>query len=166
MRASIYTRKGDLGQTGLFSGKRVKKNDRVMEAIGTVDELNAQIGAAITQIKNKEAREKLDRVQRNLFVVGSGLAGYGEPKLGDEVDKMEEEIDRMWAGMPPLKNFILPRGQLHLARTVARRAERAVIVAKGKFAWQYLNRLSDYLFCLARWVNYKAKIRETVWKST
>ena len=157
----IYTKKGDYRQTGLFSGKRVGKHDKLIEAIGTIDALNAQIGVI------KEERIRLQKIQNDLFAIGSKLAGYETRlNLDKRVEEMEAEIDLMWAKLPPLKNFVLPRGQLHLARTVARRAERAAVAAKGKFAWQYLNRLGDYLFCLARWVNYKAKIKETVWRSS
>lgn len=160
----IYTKKGDGGETGTFDGKRVAKNDKLIEAIGAVDELNAQIGA-INGIKRK-----LEIIQNDLFGIGARLAGY-EAKLDLEkrVAEMEQEIDRMWRKLPPLKNFVLPSGQLHLARTVARRAERAVVALGDSGHGQndvkkYLNRLSDYLFCLARWVNWKNKIKETVWR--
>lgn len=153
---AIYTKKGDRGQTGLFDGRRVPKDDAVIEAIGAVDELNAAIGAASDQ---------LTEVQNDLFSIGSKLAGY-ETKLDLEkrVTEMEAEIDKLWKKLPPLRNFILPRGQLHLARVVCRRAERAAVAAKAEFAYQYLNRLSDYLFCLARWVNFKGRKKETVWR--
>ncbi len=154
---AIYTKKGDRGQTGLFDGRRVPKDDAVIEAVGAVDELNAAIGAAT---------DKLGDVQKDLFAIGSQLAGY-KPKVDLEkrVAEMEKEIDKMWGKLPPLRNFILPRGQLHLARVVCRRAERVVVRAKAEFAYQYLNRLSDYLFCLARWDNFKKKKPEVVWKA-
>lgn len=156
----IYTKKGDRGQTGLFDGRRVSKNTALIEAIGAVDELNATIGAAT---------DKLTDVQSDLFAIGATLAGlpttdYGLQRLEKRVAEMEKDIDRMWGKMPELRNFILPRGPLHLARTVCRRAERAVVAAKAEFAYQYLNRLSDYLFCLARFNNFKAKKKETIWK--
>ncbi len=155
----IYTKKGDRGKTGLFDGQRVAKDTAVVEAIGAIDELNAAIGAT-------SLAKKLEGVQRDLFSLGSRLAGY-ESKLDLEsrVAEMEKEIDRMWKKLPPLKNFILPRGELHLARAVCRRAERAVVAANATFAYQYLNRLSDYLFCLARWVNFQKKKPEVLWKS-
>ncbi len=156
---TIYTKKGDRGETGLFDGRRVSKNAALVEAIGAVDELNAHLGLAVAQAKF------LERVQNDLFSIGSKLAGY-ETKLDLEsrVVAMEKEIDKMWQKLPPLRNFILPRGQLHLARVVCRRAERAVVAAKAEFAYQYLNRLSDYLFCLARFVNFKTKKKEILWK--
>ncbi len=152
----IYTKKGDRGETGLFDGRRVAKNDALIEAIGSVDELNATLGL----IKNK----KLEKIQNELFSIGAVLAGT-ELKIDLEkrVMEIEQEIDRMWKEMPPLKNFILPFGQTHVARTVCRRAERAVVRAKAKFCWQYLNRLSDYLFCLARYENFKNKKAEVIW---
>lgn len=153
---AIYTKKGDRGQTGLFDGRRIPKDDAIVEAIGAMDELNAQIGLAGVNLKN---------IQEDLFAIGSRLAGY-ETRLNLEsrVKELEKEIDKMWGELPPLRNFILPRGQLHLARAVCRRAERAAVTAKAEFAYQYLNRLSDYLFCLARFVNFKAKKKEILWK--
>lgn len=152
----IYTKKGDRGKTGLFDGRRVPKNDALVEAIGAVDELNAAIGAAT---------QKLSEVQSDLFAIGSQLAGYKTKRdLEKRALELETEIDKMWKKMPPLKNFILPRGQLHLARAICRRAERATVAAKAEFAYQYLNRLSDYLFCLARFVNYKSRKPEVIWR--
>ncbi|MBI4099472.1 cob(I)yrinic acid a,c-diamide adenosyltransferase [Candidatus Microgenomates bacterium] len=156
----IYTKKGDRGQTGLFDGRRVAKNDAVIEAIGAVDELNATIGAATV---------KLTGIQNDLFAVGSQLAGYKtKVDLEARTKWLEAEIDRMWKEMPPLTNFILPRGQLHLARSVCRRAERALVAVSGQQladSLKYLNRLSDYLFCLARYVNYQSRKPEVVWKA-
>lgn len=150
----IYTKKGDLGETGIFSGKRVPKSNALIEAIGAVDELNAEIGMI-------EGREK---IQEDLFAIGGILAGSkSKVDLDGRVREMETEIDKMWGKMPPLKNFILPRGQIQVARAVCRRAERAVVRAKARFCWQYLNRLSDYLFALARFVNFKSGEKETVW---
>lgn len=177
-RASIYTRKGDSGETGLVDGMRVPKSDVLIEAIGVVDELNAQIGVAITQIQDTRLKvqvRKLEEIQGDLFAIGAQLAGYQDnrkivnsQKWERRVEMMETEIDQMWGEMPPLKNFILPRGQIHLARTVCRRAERricAVPIIHNTYPMilVYLNRLSDYLFCLARWVNFKAGEKETIW---
>ena len=163
----IYTKKGDKGETGLFDGKRVSKDDLQIEAIGLIDELNCAIGLVI---KNKNLQE----IQSELFELGGSLAG-AESKVDWEkrIKFFEQEIDQMWKEMPPLSNFILPQGQLHFARAVCRRAERAVIksmksinsIKKQGQIIKYLNRLSDYLFCLARWRNFKDGVKETVWKS-
>ena len=142
----------------MFAGSRVAKNSPLVEVIGAIDELNAVLGTV-------KGEAKLEEIQKDLFAIGSKLAGY-ETRLDLEkrVRELEAEIDMMWKNLPPLKNFILPRGELHLARAVCRRAERAAVTAKVEFAYQYLNRLSDYLFCLARWENFKKKRKEIVWK--
>lgn len=169
----IYTKKGDRGETGLFNGKRVAKTDAIIEAIGSVDELNAQIGVV------KNPSRFLDKIQNDLFAIGSILAG-AEMKidLAKRVEEMEKEIDGMWGKMPPLKNFILPTGQVHVARAVCRRAERSVVFLATRTQnpaspagrlepiLKYLNRLSDYLFCLARYENWKRGIKEVEWKAT
>ena len=154
----IYTKKGDKGETGLFDGKRLSKNDAFIETIGEIDELNCAIGLV-------EEDKNLQKIQQDLFEIGGKAAGFDSKiNLEERVKFFESEIDRMWQRMPPLKNFILPNSQLHLARVVCRRAERAAVRAKlAPEILKYLNRLSDYLFCLARWVNFKSKIKETVW---
>lgn len=175
-KASIYTRKGDFGETGIWSGKRFPKSDTLIEAIGSIDELNATIGVVIESL-SRQSKEKLEQVQRDLFGIGAQLAGYQGTEsraqgLERRVEEMEEEIDKMWGKMPPLRNFILPRGQLHLARTVCRRVERSVIKAIKQLPsnsikmsiLKYTNRLSDYLFCLARWENFRKRKKEVVWK--
>lgn len=155
---SIYTKTGDRGETGVFGGKRLPKDDVLIEALGSLDELNAALGLAV------EETPELVAVQKDLMAICSRLAGY-EIKL-PETEKLEREIDRMWEEMPELSNFILPNSQLFWIRAVARRAERAVVRAKIKDekVLKYLNRLSDYLFCLARWVNWRAGEKETVWR--
>mgnify|MGYP001610769036 CR=1 FL=1 len=169
----IYTKKGDKGETGIFNGKRVSKSDALIEAIGAVDELNATLGVAVGEIKNQKSKIKIaiQKIQSDLFAIGARLAG-AEIKidLGKIVLEMETEIDQMWGEMPPLKNFILPSGQIHLARTVCRRAERRVVSLVTRTynlepVVRYLNRLSDYLFCLARFVNFKTGVKEKVWMS-
>ncbi len=167
---SIYTKTGDRGETGIWGGKRVAKDSALVEALGSIDELNAQLGIVLAQIKNKKIKQDVEKIQQDLFSIGSAIAGF-EGKtdwLEERVKYFEEEIDRMWEALPELNNFILPGGsemgaRLHLARTMCRRAERMVIGAKQDKAVKYLNRLSDYLFCLARWVNWKTGIRERKW---
>jgi cob(I)alamin adenosyltransferase len=180
----IYTRTGDQGETGLFGGQRVAKNHPRVAAYGEVDELNAHLGVCLACCDNDEIGELLVRLQNELFVVGGDLATPAE--AGDHVGRrtvprvtegmvaeLETQIDRFEDATPPLKTFILPGGtalaaQLHLARVVCRRAERAVITASGKEqlnpdAAVYLNRLSDLLFTLARAANHRALQPETPW---
>jgi len=158
----IYTKKGDKGKTGLIDGTRVSKSDALIEAIGSVDELNAQLGVSSFKFKS------LKTIQSDLFSIGSQLAGYKTKiDLEKRVLEMEEEIDKMWREMPPLKNFILPSGPIHVARAVCRRAERRIVAVSSKqlaVSIKYLNRLSDYLFCLARWVNFKSGKKDVLWR--
>jgi cob(I)alamin adenosyltransferase len=183
----IYTRTGDQGETGLFGGGRVMKNHPRVSAYGEVDELNAALGVCVACCEDQEMRRLLERLQADLFVVGADLAAPGEE--GERVGKkpvlrvsegmaaaLEALIDQYEEGVPPLSTFILPGGtplaaQLHLARAVCRRAERAVIAASGKENLNpevvvYLNRLSDLLFTLARAANHRADQAETPWVPT
>jgi cob(I)alamin adenosyltransferase len=172
----IYTRTGDAGTTGLVDGSRVSKADARLAAIGEVDEANSAIGVAIASLADADVRAALLRIQNDLFDLGADLA---TPSLGNggddfepsemvlrivpaQVARLEAEIDAMNADLPPLTSFILPGGAaatLHVARAVARRAERAV-VAMGAIAnpqaLAYLNRLSDFLFVACRHVNKSA----------
>lgn len=179
----IYTRTGDEGTTGIFGGDRVLKSHPRIEAYGTVDEANSVIGVALSALGDdaafERAREVLFRVQSDLFVLGADLATPAEAKpfvpriTPSMTTALEQDIDAFEADLPPLKHFILPGGhaaaaQLHLARTVCRRAERlAVEAAPGErfnaHALVYLNRLSDLLFVMARWVNARAGGGETEW---
>lgn len=182
----IYTRTGDNGETGLFGGQRVRKDHVRVAAYGEVDELNALLGVCAAQGDDAELRELIERLQGELFVVGADLATPQEE--GDSVGRrtvprvsegmaaaLEALIDQFEEGVPPLMNFILPGGtplaaQLHLARAVCRRAERAVLTAAGREtlnpeALVYLNRLSDLLFTLARAANHRAGHPETPWRS-
>jgi len=167
----IYTRTGDAGTTGLVDGSRVSKADARMQAIGDVDEANSAIGLAIASLEDAELRAALARIQNDLFDLGADLATPGEDFTPSEmtlrivpaqVARLEVEIDAMNADVPPLRSFILPGGAaaaLHLARAVARRAERsAVAVGDGlnPQALIYLNRLSDFLFVACRVVNLRA----------
>jgi cob(I)alamin adenosyltransferase len=175
----IYTKGGDKGETSLGSGARVAKHDPRVEAYGTVDEANATIGLARLHTKGK-ADQMLARIQNDLFDLGADLcvpeekrAGKGKSGAGAlRVDaaqtlRLEREIDAMNAHLAPLNSFILPGGSaasahLHLARTVVRRAERVVTALATREtvnpeAVRYINRLSDHLFVLARWLNRKGR---------
>ena len=179
----IYTRTGDRGETGLFGGGRVRKDDPRVEAYGEIDELNACLGAAAAAVDDPQVQAWIRRIQDELFVLGAELATPDPeavkrqivPVSKDAVSAMEAWIDRLDAEVPPLKNFILPGGHpaaahLHVARTVCRRAERRVLTFSDSAAVReevivYLNRLSDLLFVLARGVNHRAKIEEPIWNA-
>jgi cob(I)alamin adenosyltransferase len=181
----VYTRGGDGGETALAGGQRVPKDAPRIEAYGTVDELNACVGAARAAVRDMAARVgELDaillRVQHELFNLGSMLATLPEdlhPRqarvTAAEVAQLEAEMDRMNGEVPPLRSFVLPGGNrleaaLHVARTVCRRAER-VTVALGRVesvppeAVRYLNRLSDALFVWSRWASHVLGAPETLW---
>jgi cob(I)alamin adenosyltransferase len=164
----IYTRTGDNGTTGLVDGSRVAKHDPRMQAIGDVDEANSTIGMAMAGIADDRLRAQLAHIQNDLFDLGADLATPGEDFTPSEmvlrivpaqVAWLEQAIDAMNAGLPPLTSFILPGGaaaSLHVARAVARRAERSATVlgtAANPQALAYLNRLSDFLFVACRWLN-------------
>lgn len=182
----IYTRGGDEGETGLFGGDRVSKTDPRVRAYGTVDELNAALGLALA-LDDGEAldRERVAEVQADLFAVGARLAAARPeravergsiPRLPESrVEELEAWIDELQAELPPLDAFILPGGrpagaQLHVARTVCRRAERTLtplLEAQpelGEVVFPYLNRLSDLLFVLARAANHRAGAAERTWR--
>jgi len=176
----IYTKTGDEGKTGLFAGARVRKDDVRIEAYGTVDELNAALGVARSERLPPEIEQTLERVQSELFSVGAELATpepgkHGMSLVGEsQIELLEKAIDRLEAGLPPLKHFILPAGSrggalLHLARGVCRRAERRVVTLAGNAEIsteiiRYLNRLGDYLFVAARFANQEAKAVERKWQ--
>jgi len=171
MRISkVYTRTGDEGQTSLGTGERVSKSSPRVCAYGEVDELNSFLGLARTKIADPELLKLLERIQNELFVLGADLA-VPQPDAGDrqrrisaaEIENLEQTIDRYNETLPPLQEFILPAGNeagavLHVARAVARRAEREVVrLAQSEkinpHVLVYLNRLSDLLFVLARVAN-------------
>jgi cob(I)alamin adenosyltransferase len=179
----IYTKTGDQGETGLFGGPRVRKDSPRIEAYGTVDELNAMLGAARVDTAELDASldELLARVQNDLFDLGAELATPQAEKhrraiSAAQITELEQAIDRYEERLPPLREFILPGGcpaaaQLHLARTVCRRAERLVVTlsaAPGEsvsdHAIIYLNRLSDLLFVLARVANQLAGEADVAWQ--
>lgn len=178
----IYTRRGDAGQTDLFGGERVGKDDARVESYGQVDELNAFVGAALAVSDQADLVDFGRRIQSALFDLGSFLAtpdaAHREkasvPEVGEsEVAALETEIDRLEAELEPLKTFILPGGTpaaaaFHVARTVCRRAERSCVQLDareplGGFALRYLNRLSDLLFVMARVENRRADVADVPW---
>jgi cob(I)alamin adenosyltransferase len=176
----IYTRTGDDGTTGLGSGERRRKDDLRVEAYGTVDEANAALGLArLATADDPEIVATLDamlsRIQNDLFDLGADLCtppsdtppAYEPLRIvEDQVDRLEREIDQLNADLAPLRSFVLPGGTkaaaaLHLARTIARRAERLMVALAaeepvGAPALKYVNRLSDFLFVASRYVNHKA----------
>ncbi|MEX2585357.1 MAG: cob(I)yrinic acid a,c-diamide adenosyltransferase [Balneolaceae bacterium] len=176
----IYTKKGDDGNTALFGGGRVPKHDPVIEACGTVDEINSLLGNALAESPTPPVGETLRQLQHQLFILGADIATPPEAKnridrIGDRhIHRLEEMIDQANQELPPLKHFILPGGNpsaatLHLARSVCRRAERAVSAAREQEILSaeiliYLNRLSDLLFVLARYENLNTGTEETLWK--
>jgi cob(I)alamin adenosyltransferase len=180
----IYTRLGDSGETSLAGGQRVGKDSLRIECYGTVDELNAIIGMARESARQPQQLAPLAailrRVQHELFNLGSILATLPEdvhPKQArittSEIDQLEREIDSMNEVLAPLRSFVLPGGsrintELHLGRTVCRRAERAVVALSRiepvpPECVRYLNRLSDALFVWSRWANHALGIEETLW---
>jgi cob(I)alamin adenosyltransferase len=178
----VYTRRGDEGETGLVGGQRVRKDSPRIECYGTVDELNSFIGMARVSVEEFPALHELaailKRVQHELFNAGSILATLPadvhpkQPRVTEaEVVRLETEIDRMNAPLPPLRSFVLPGGsranaELHVCRTICRRAERlcASLADADRDTLKYLNRLSDALFVWSRWVNHKLGIAETLWE--
>ncbi|MFN6962034.1 MAG: cob(I)yrinic acid a,c-diamide adenosyltransferase [Rhodocyclaceae bacterium] len=173
--SKIYTRTGDAGTTGLGDGSRVTKDAPRIAALGEVDELNAVIGLLLCEELPNEVRTLLLGVQHDLFDLGGELSVPAAAFLKDtQPTRLEEAIDRFNAELAPLEEFILPGGTraaalAHLARTVCRRAERAVVsLARSENvsapARQYLNRLSDLLFVLARWLNHHAGHGDVLWQ--
>lgn len=177
----IYTKTGDDGSTSLFSGGRVLKAHLRVEAYGTVDELNSVIGVVRAAHPHPESDGWLAQVQRQLFHLGADLATPLDSKSDwvvrvkpEQIQWLEAIIDRMTAELPALTSFILPGGspaaaQMHIARTVCRRAERLAVALRehedlSEQVVPYLNRLSDFLFTLARWENMQAGISEDKWE--
>ncbi len=179
MSTKIYTKTGDDGTTGLFGGARLPKHDIRIEAYGTVDEFNSTLGFLMTFIDDHEILLLLQMIQSRLFTVGSNLASDPSkdmitPDLKEEdLLTIEASIDQMQTSLPELKHFILPGGSqaisaAHLARTVCRRAERRCVALAFESQVDpliilYLNRLSDYLFVLARYIGHQNNIEEIRW---
>ena len=183
MGTKIYTKTGDKGTTALIGGTKVPKNDLRIETYGTVDELNSWIGLINDQLTEKTLKDELKEIQDRLFTIGSSLATDGEKepkmKLPDlkeaDITNLEQKIDGMTDQLPPMKSFILPGGHvtvssIHIARCVCRRAERLTVNMQQHQLFvdpkliQYLNRLSDYLFTLARFVAQLLGAAEVPWK--
>jgi cob(I)alamin adenosyltransferase len=172
--SKIYTRTGDKGVTGLGDGSRVDKDSLRVEAYGTVDELNSAVGFVLSADLPADVRDSLTRIQHELFDLGGELCMPGTTLIPDRyVDTLEKDLDRFNEDLPPLKDFILPGGseaasRCHLARTVARRAERRVVSlardeAVNDATIRYLNRLSDLLFVVARVLARRDGGSEVLW---
>lgn len=179
----VYTRTGDKGETSLVGGVRIKKSDIRLEAYGTVDELSAQLGMLVAMMEEGEERQFIIRVQNNLFNVCTHLATdqsqtplYPSAHLAEgEIPQMEGHIDKLMKMLPERQGFVLPGGtpiaaQAHICRTVCRRAERRIaalaeVAQIGAEMQQYVNRLSDYLFVLAKIINFNAGVSEIVWQN-
>jgi cob(I)alamin adenosyltransferase len=183
MAIKIYTKTGDKGNTSLIGGTKVPKNDIRIETYGTVDELNSWIGLVNDQLADDTLKNELKEIQDRLFTIGSSLAtdAEKEPKMRlpdlqvSDIQFLEDRIDFMTAELPVMKNFILPGGHvtvssIHITRCVCRRAERLAVNMQQHDLFvdekviQYLNRLSDYLFTLARYAAQKLGAEEIAWK--
>lgn len=170
----IYTRSGDDGTTSLVSGQRVRKDSLRIEACGTVDELNSALGVARALGLDRATDEVVAGVQNELFNLGAELAGAPGFVQAGQIEALERLMDRCNETLGALQEFILPAGvppaaQLHLARTICRRAERHCVRLAGEepvspLVIAYLNRLGDALFVLARWVNYRAGQADSLWQ--
>jgi cob(I)alamin adenosyltransferase len=179
----IYTKTGDTGNSGLFGGRRVPKNDARLEAYGTLDELNAQLGLLLCEKVAPQTRATVVWLQNTLFIAGADLAtpfsveektGKAQRISDEHIAKAETFIDAYEAELPELRNFILPGGTraaalLHIARTVCRRAERVIVCAQQKDEINeklliFVNRISDLLFVLSRYENHSSGIADTKWE--
>lgn len=183
MSFKIYTKTGDKGMTSLIGGSKVPKSHLRIESYGTVDELNSHVGLCRDLLEDNASRDMLLEVQDRLFTIGSSLAcdpdketGMSLPSLDEtDIQALEAEIDRMTESTPPMRSFILPGGHpsvshLHIARCVCRRAERCCVRLEAETARshalviKYLNRLSDYLFTLARYSSHLLEVEELPWR--
>ncbi|WP_205509248.1 cob(I)yrinic acid a,c-diamide adenosyltransferase [Longitalea arenae] len=184
MAQKIYTKTGDKGSTSLIGGTKVPKSHLRIEAYGTVDELSSWIGLCRDLLTDEAARSLLQEVQDRLFTMNASLAcdPMKEPKMRipdlreEDITLLEKEMDRMNELIPPMKSFILPGGhpvlsQLHITRCVCRRAERCCVrldqesLEVDAVILKYLNRLSDYLFVLARYTGHQMNVEEIAWKA-
>ncbi len=183
MSLKIYTKTGDLGKTSLIGGTKVFKSHIRIETYGTVDELNSYIGLSSDHLTHTASKEILKEIQDRLFTIGSSLAcdPEKEPKMKipdlkeSDIVLLEKEIDSMTAAIPAMKHFILPGGHiavstLHVARCVCRRCERLCVHMQQEDLFvdplviKYINRLSDYLFVLARFTGHQLGVEEIPWK--
>lgn len=180
-KSNLYTATGDKGTTSLVGGKRVSKSDMRLEAYGTIDELNCHIGLLVTMLPDGDDKVLLRHIQDNLFIVGSALATdlsttelHAASRLdAAEITQVEQRIDYLDSVVPPLCKFLLPGGsqaaaQAHVCRTVCRRGERCICglaqehpIADNVLC--YVNRLSDYFFVLARYINHSNNTPECFW---
>jgi len=182
----IYTRTGDFGETSLMQGKRVLKCDDLVNLYGSIDELNSYLGLVVSMTSIVEMRDFLEEIQKDLLTVGSYIAGakVDFTRITRRIKELEARIDSMEKDLSPIHRFILPGGvklaaYIHVARSIARRVER-----KAVFVWNmgsykdtgkdnqrdtiipYLNRLSDFLFVLARFINKQEHAVETIWEAS
>ena len=178
MRISkVTTKSGDRGKTSLGNGERVSKSHLIINLLGDIDELNSQIGSAISSCKSSLISSELQSIQQDLFNLGGEISIFNSGTIlinDDKVEFLEERIEDLNQALRPLKEFIMPGGdefcsRIHLARAVCRRAERSCVavldLVKEKNIWlPYLNRLSDYLFVLARYVSSEQGSEEILWK--
>ena len=183
MALKIYTKTGDKGKTSLLGGTKVPKSHIRIESYGTVDELNSFIGLLNDHITNAHSKIMLKEIQDRLFTIGSSLACDPEKETAmkipdlkeDDIKLLEKKIDKMNESLPPMKSFILPGGHVavstaHICRCVCRRAERICVSMQENKLFveplviKYLNRLSDYLFVLARFIAHQLHVEEIPWK--
>ena len=178
----VYTKTGDHGETSIIGGIRVKKSCERLEAYGTVDELSSHLGLLASMLPDGEDKDLIIRIQNNLFSVCSNLATdqsqtplYDSARLPDgEIQVLEHKVDEIMNLLPERQGFILPGGtqaaaQAHVCRTVCRRAERRIVALSvvaqiSPETLQYVNRLSDYLFVLAKKINFNAGVSEIIWQ--
>ncbi len=173
---AYYTGKGDKGSTGILADHRVSKSDEIVDAIGNVDELNSYIGLSIYYIRDEHLRKELRMIQNDLFIIGANLASLSNKAIKkaimapESVQRIEKAIEPMAAKLPELKQFVLPGGNegavhLHVARSIARRAERRIVAVSEKHGLDdavvaYINRLSSFLFVAALYLNFNEGIEE------
>jgi cob(I)alamin adenosyltransferase len=178
----VYTKTGDQGETSIIGGIRVKKSCERLEAYGTVDELSSHLGLLASMLPDGEDKDLIIRIQNNLFSVCSNLATdqsqtplYDSARLPDgEIQVLEHKVDEIMNLLPERQGFILPGGtqaaaQAHVCRTVCRRAERRIVALSevaqiSRETLQYVNRLSDYLFVLAKKINFNTGVSEIIWQ--
>ena len=176
---SVYTKTGDKGETSLFGKKRIPKSDLVVEVLGEIDELNAHLGLLHSSRSSLVKKQALD-IQADLMLLGAFFGGAPiKLNLDERTQEFEQFIDKIWKEMPELTNFILPGGsrhsaQLHVCRAICRRLERTIAQlflaanytkSDADVVRAYVNRLSDLLFALARYVNFNLGIKDSIWKN-